>query len=211
MSRRGAFLRWNAAVFGRCREARGDVLTRRERHRLRAGFLRFHPRLRGVPPTAVGPVGFSLRGRAKGAFFCELRGNHGQEGQRIYLPRKCKTPTLQSQLNNLLRGSVRSQTDKVRRPGFEVDHDGESTRFELLVAKWMRKHDLRADQLVRTQRRVCGVHMLGEPYQHSWCEYHARHAVLRRIRPRAHREKTRKAHKPQMRRGGQKTQGPPDP
>ena len=92
-----------------------------------------------------------------------------------------------------------------------LDHGGESTRFELLVAEWMRKHDLRADQLVRTQRRVCGVHMLGGPYHRSWCEYHARHAVLRRIRPRAHREKTREVHRRQMRRGGQKTQSPPGP
>ena len=190
------FVEWNARVFRRCRAARRDVLTPQERRTLRLGFLRFHPRLRGVPPAAVGSVGFSVKGRAKSAFFCDVRGQEGQ-GRRVYLPRKCKVLSPQQRLNNLLRGSVRSQTDKVRRPGFEVDHHGEHTRFEQLAADWMRAHGLRTDQLVCSQRCVHGIHMLGEPYHRSWYEYHARHADLRRIRPKAHAEKTRAQHKRQ--------------
>ena len=201
MRARRTFVRWNGQVFRRCRQAHRDVLSATERRRLRRGFLRWSPRLVGVPPRDVGPVGFSFRGRAKGAFFCDLRATRGQEGRRVYLPRKCKPPTLQQQLNNLLRGSIRSQTAKVRKPGYEVDHhgDGDGTGFAELAATWMAAHHLSAGQLVRTERHVRGIHMLGEPYHRSWSAFHARHADLRPIRPGPHAAKTRARHRREAR------------
>ena len=183
MSRR-RFVAYNGRLFHRCRTTGQDVLTPEERERLRRGFLKHSPRLRGM--DGVGPVRYSHRGRAKGAFFVVVR------GERVYLPRHCRQLTPHAKLQNLLRGSVRDQVDKVRRAGEEVDHCG--VEFAALARRWLARSGVDTATLLASQSKRQGVLRLGEPYHTSWARFHAARARLRSIKPSVHREKTRRQH-----------------
>ena len=187
-TRRG-FVAWNGAVFRRCQRAKADVMTPAERAALRRGFLRYHPRLKDK--RNVGDVFYSHTARAKGVFWVQ------HEGRRLYLPRHCKgPPSPTAAVNSLCRGSVREQTDKVRKPSYEVDHAGPpSCEFAALVARWMAREDVSHGVLLSSQTKRGGVLRLGSPWHESWAAFHAKHAVLRCISPEAHRLKTQARHR----------------